>query len=66
MEIYCSLHLESFFIVVMLTLEEHSESRLRRISQPVDSNPVVLICTHSQACNVVSSYPHIRSQLKAR
>ncbi len=44
-EIYCSLHLESFFIVVMLTRKEHTKSRCERISHtgalPANSNPVV-------------------------
>ena len=44
-EIYCSLHLESFFIVVMLTRKEHAKSRCECISHtgasPANSNPVV-------------------------
>lgn len=44
-EIYSPLHLESFFIVVMLTLKEHTNYHCRHISHtgalPVNSNPVV-------------------------
>lgn len=42
-EIYSPLHLESFFIVVMLTLKEHTKYQRGHISHtgalPVNSNP---------------------------
>ena len=49
-EIYCSLHLESFFIVVMVTPKEHTKSRCERISHTgassVNSSPFFNMHTH--------------------
>lgn len=69
-EIYCSLHLESFFIVVMLTRKEHTKSRCERISHtgalPGNSNPVVSNMHTWQTCTIKHTYLHIPAALEAR
>lgn len=69
-EIYCSLHLESFFIVVMLTPKEHTKSRCGCISHtgalPVNSKPVVFnMYMHMRDCRHVPLNVQTRTHVHA-